>query len=164
MGRAMIENTPTSASAALETFHTTQRMPVKHTSVGILLKRQDDALTLWRAQGDTLTPQAMHVLQAVALQPGITMADLEKTTKLSSASVSRNLMSLGEQHRIGGKAGLGFVEAIEDPVERRRKIAFLTPEGKDFVEKYLGTLMGEEIILDTPTATEFKRRHLRPRL
>lgn len=157
----MIQNTPISAKDAAQALHLPgSHNKVSNVPVGMLVKRLADLDTLQREQGDTLTPQALHVLDEIAQQPGLTMQDIAGRTHLSLASVSRNLMALGEQHRIGQKAGLNFVEVIEDPVERRRKIAFLTPEGRQFMAQRLKILTGQEVIFDSPTATQFKRRHI----
>ena len=96
-------------------------------------KRAIDATHVQRKLGDLMTPQALQVVLAVYEQHGITMQGIEKRTRLALGSVSRNLMSLGEWHRLG-KPGLGLVETVDDPTERRRKIAFLTKKGREFVE------------------------------
>lgn len=104
---------------------------------------------------ENFTPQMYQLLMEIAVQPGITMQNLMERTGLALSSVSRNLMALGEWHRFG-KPGLNFVETVEDPQERRRKIAFLTPQGRKFVESSLDALYpGQDNCLDVPTAREF---------
>jgi DNA-binding MarR family transcriptional regulator len=106
---------------------------------------------------DQMTPQALHILLEVAQKPGLTMQELADRTGLALSSVSRNLMALGEWHRLR-KPGLGLVDTIEDPKERRRKIAFLSIRGRQFVERCLKSIMPEEaeIRLDSSTAREFQ--------
>src|SRR5690606_26063331 len=65
----------------------------------------------------------------VASSPGITMKDLSPQLGFSQASCSRNIAALSKVHR-HNKPGHGLVYAIEDPVERRRKIVKLTARGE----------------------------------
>jgi DNA-binding MarR family transcriptional regulator len=72
-------------------------------------------------------------------------------------------MALGEWHRFG-KPGMGMIETVEDPVERRRKICFLTPKGAKFVQRQLTTLYPEQDIeLDAPTSREWLNKAYRAR-
>lgn len=73
--------------------------------------------------------QAVHMLLEVARKPGITVSELIRKTGLSQSSCSRNLALLSAQHRLG-KPGLDLVYTQEDPSERRRKLARLTPKGE----------------------------------
>jgi DNA-binding MarR family transcriptional regulator len=124
-----------------------------------LMDRQQRSLKFMREQGDLLTPQALQIMFNIALQPGITMQNLQKPTGLNLSSVSRNLAALGKYHRLG-KEGLDFCETVQDPVERRRMIAFLTKKGRDFLSNYLTILTGEPVTVDSPTSTEWlARRH-----
>lgn len=109
--------------------------------MSIAIKRQIDALKLARALGPTMTPQALQCLLEVALQPGITMEDLATALGLTNPSVSRNLSALGEVAR-DDKPGLDLVRTSQDPVERRRFVAFLTPKGQRFVADYLSIVEG----------------------
>jgi DNA-binding MarR family transcriptional regulator len=65
---------------------------------------------------------------AVARQPSITMYQSGEILKTSSASCSRNVAAPGKWHKFG-EPGLDLVETVENPVERRRKIVFLTLRG-----------------------------------
>lgn len=129
-----------------------------------LAARQVAVTKLMRKYGDLMTPQAYEVVMQVAIHPGITMQELEKATDLSLASVSRNLMALGKYHRLG-KPGLYLIETADDPTERRRKIAFLTPKGRKFVEDVIsvGLPASERVEFEAPTATEFLNRSYRGR-
>jgi DNA-binding MarR family transcriptional regulator len=119
-----------------------------------LAVRAEKAQKLVRKQGELLTHQALQILLNVMIQPGITMQGLERPTGLNLSSVSRNLQALGEWHRLG-RPGLNFVECVDDPAERRRKIAFLTKKGREFLSEYLSTLFGEDRYVESPTAREF---------
>jgi len=146
----------TAKSAPLAAIKSSRNTPGNDTmSTAKSLRRMIDQVKLMRDAEEQFTPQMFQLLLEIALQPGITMQGLTERTGLALSSVSRNLMALGEWHRIG-KAGLNFVETTEDPHERRRKIAFLTPKGRKFVEENLGALFpGQENNLNAPTAREF---------
>lgn len=119
-----------------------------------LAVRAEKAQKLVRKQGELLTHQALQILLNIMVQPGITMQGLERPTGLNLSSVSRNLQALGEWHRLG-RPGLNFVETADDPTERRRKIAFLTKKGREFLSDYLTQLYGRDIYVESPTAREF---------
>lgn len=119
-----------------------------------MIDRSQRALKFQREQGDLLTPQALQIMLNIALEPGITMQNLQKPTGLNISSISRNLTALGKYHRLG-KDGLDFCEAVQDPLERRRMIAFLTKKGRDFLSNYLTILQGEPVTIDSPTSQEW---------
>ncbi|MBT9289678.1 MarR family transcriptional regulator [Prosthecodimorpha staleyi] len=72
--------------------------------------------------------QQVQTLLLVSMYPGITLSELADRLEIAQSSASRNVAALGKVHRLQ-KEGLDFVEAIEDPSERRRKICFLTERG-----------------------------------
>lgn len=112
----------------------------------------------FRELDEQLPPQTIAVLLNVALRPGQTMQELVEATGLGLSSISRNLMALGEWHR-AGKPGLDLVETIDDPHERRRKIAFLTPKGRTVVRELLAIMNnGEAAKFESPTAREYLTR------
>lgn len=100
-----------------------------------------------------LPAQSLHVLFCIARNPGITMQGIAENTGLGLSSVSRNIMALGQWHR-AGKPGYNLVEAVDDPVERRRKIVFLTQRGREFVRDLLSVEAGEKVDFESPTAHE----------
>jgi DNA-binding MarR family transcriptional regulator len=107
--------------------------------------------------------QMAHCLLCVALRPGLTMQNLSEMTGLSQSSSSRNIQTLGEWHR-HGKPGYNLVQAVDDPVDTRRKIMFLTPKGKQVLKRLLSTLRGEavtEIDLPNPKDVIGQRRAAR---
>nr|WP_052232181.1 MarR family winged helix-turn-helix transcriptional regulator [Methylobacterium sp. ZNC0032] len=103
--------------------------------------------------------QTAQTLLCVALQPGMTMQDIAKATGLSQSSASRNIQSLGKWHRLG-KPGMDLVEAVEDPHDTRRKIVFLTKDGRELVGKLLGAAASSAtpVAFEAPTAQD----HLKP--
>jgi DNA-binding MarR family transcriptional regulator len=73
--------------------------------------------------------QAVNIFLNVAAQPGITSRELMAQTKMSQSSISRNVALLSDVHR-SGSPGLGLIFTVEDPLERRRKLIYLSDDGK----------------------------------
>jgi DNA-binding MarR family transcriptional regulator len=98
--------------------------------------------------------QMAHTFLAVAIQPGITMQTLSDQIGVSQSSTSRNVQTLGKWHRTG-RPGYDLVEAVDDPVDTRRKIMFLTKDGNALAGKLLAILYGETSQkFESPSATE----------
>lgn len=96
---------------------------------------------------DLMTPQAFQITLEVALRPGVTMKQLMDASGLALGSVSRNLMALGEWHRLD-MPGLGLIETVNDPQDTRRKVAFLTKKGRKFVSEILLIQTGERVAIE----------------
>jgi DNA-binding MarR family transcriptional regulator len=99
--------------------------------------------------------QTAETLLVVAMRPGITMQQLSDATGLVQSSVSRNVAMLSKYHRLG-KPGYDLVEAVDDPRERRRKIVYLTPNGRKLVNQVMKAI-DPAFLLDAqsaPTARE----------
>ena len=77
--------------------------------------------------------QMAATFMVVAIRKGITMKELAETLGISQASCSRNVAALSKWHRLN-REGHDLIYTEEDPIERRRKIAFLTPKGKRIAE------------------------------
>lgn len=78
--------------------------------------------------------QTFETLLRIALNEGVPMAQLQQETKVSLSATSRNVGILSRVNVKGAKA-LGFCEAHEDPMDRRRKVVYMTPKGKTFIDK-----------------------------
>lgn len=130
--------------------------PMRATSPREMAARQAAIARILRKRGDLMNLQAFNIVMEVFIRPGSTMQELEKNTDMSLASVSRNLMALGKWHRLG-RPGLDLVECVDDPHERRRKIAFLTKDGREFVSDILsiGLPAEERVEVDAPSATDY---------
>ena len=111
-----------------------------------------------RMLDDQMQAQQIAVLLGVALRPGLTVNTLGETVGISQSSCSRNIAALGEWHR-KGIPGMGLIEAVEDPVERRRKVIFLTGKGRVIANKLLQAMTGETYTFAAPTAKEFVQNH-----
>lgn len=87
--------------------------------------------------------QQAEVLIQIALHPeGVNMSDLGKKTRLSPASISRNIGALSVYNK-PDKPGLGLIDVNIDPVDPRRRIASLTQKGKTFITKLVRTLSSD---------------------
>lgn len=102
------------------------------------------AIEIARADDPVMPIQMLQTFLAIARQPGISMQQLGAILKTSQASCSRNVAALGKWHKFG-EPGLDLVEALEDPVERRRKIMFLTPKGRARAQEILSAIAGKPI-------------------
>lgn len=73
--------------------------------------------------------QMAVVFLNIAADEGLNMSELYQRSGISQSSVSRNVAALSKWHR-ANKAGHDLVYTKEDPMERRRKVAFLTSKGR----------------------------------
>ncbi len=70
----------------------------------------------------------------------VSIQELAERVGLNETTVSRHLRYLGTQRRVGVE-GLGLVDTRTHPVDRRRKIVFLTRKGKALKDQ-LGFTLG----------------------
>jgi DNA-binding MarR family transcriptional regulator len=98
-----------------------------------------DALGLihnFRQFSDMPMSQA-YCLLLIATYEGLSLKELANRADIGMASASRHVAMFSSQGLKGVK-GMGLVEALEDPMERRKKIIKLTPKGKQTVAKIIG--------------------------
>ena len=69
---------------------------------------------------------------AAAGDYGITMSDVSKKLNVGISTLSRYVSGLGKINRHHVE-GLCFIDSVEDPLERRRKILTLSLKGKAFI-------------------------------
>lgn len=98
-----------------------------------------NALALLRSLDSEFPAQRAHVLMQIALQPGMTVAQIGDAVDLSQSAVSRTLLKLQKFERLG-VPGLDLIEQVVDPRESRRRLVFLSQNGKTFMTKLLRTL------------------------
>jgi len=81
--------------------------------------------------------QVMCLFVIAQEKEGISLTDLANKVGIGLASASRYVGSLGKinRHR---EEGFNFIEAYEDPMERRKKIIRVTTKGKIAIRKMLG--------------------------
>jgi DNA-binding MarR family transcriptional regulator len=117
------------------------------------LMRAIDAI--WGEEPDMPVQQARTVL-AVATRPGLAMGDLSRMVFMSQSLCSRTVAALSKWQR-RGIPGLDLIETIEDPRERRRKIMYLTPKGRQRMTRALQALTGEAVYYDGPSARDTRK-------
>lgn len=99
----------------------------------------EEALTLInniREYSDMPISQA-YALLLIARYEGLSVKDLAHRADVGMATASRYVSQFSKTVR-PGESGMGLVEAIDDPMERRKKIIKLTPKGKQTIAKLLG--------------------------
>lgn len=81
--------------------------------------------------------QVMCLFVIAQEKEGISLTDLANKVGIGLASASRYVGALGKinRHR---EEGFNFIEAYEDPMERRKKIIRVTTKGKIAIRKMLG--------------------------
>lgn len=85
---------------------------------------------------DMPIPQAISLL-LIAENEGLSLKELAEKIGVGMASASRYVAAFGKPTRPGAK-GMGLVAAVEDPMERRKKIITLTNKGRIMVNRILG--------------------------
>lgn len=98
------------------------------------LGRLGDVLGYLRSLDATFPIQGWQVFLAVAQSPGISQPDLEETVGISQSAVSRHVFALSKFAAFN-RPGMGMVEAIDNPMNRREKVVNLTPKGERVAEK-----------------------------
>jgi DNA-binding MarR family transcriptional regulator len=86
----------------------------------------------------------------------IPAGDLSRMVVMSQSLCSRTVAALSKWQR-RGTPGLDLIEAIEDPRERRRKIMYLTPKGRQRMTRALEALTGEAVYYDAPSARDARK-------
>lgn len=95
-----------------------------------------DVLALMRTIESDMPIQQALVLAWVALNEGKTQRQLRDSLDMASSTSSRNITALSNVHRLG-KPGLGLIDWVDSPKDRRVKLLYLTPKGHKFVADVL---------------------------
>lgn len=110
-----------------------------------MLRQLLTALTATRRQwGPKTTVAELEVLLAMALAQGeASQRELSDQLHLSKSVISRYAEAMSDTRRTEGELvdGKGFVESRVDPMERRRKLVYLTAPGYKWLERLM-SLMG----------------------
>jgi len=87
----------------------------------------------FRKLDNEIQAQTVQTFLAIAMskKEKVPMADLLETIGVSQASCSRNVAFFTDWTRKKVK-GPNLLASKEDPMERRRKLVYLTPKGKQF--------------------------------
>lgn len=86
--------------------------------------------------------QQLETLLHVAVEGQITQQEIGTKLKLTKAAASRNIDKLGVWLPGGKERGPGFVEAYDDPTNRRYKLVNITPQGVKFASGLAYACMG----------------------
>lgn len=88
------------------------------------------------------TDRDVPLLQVLALlriaqagEQGIDQGQLSFELKASSAAVSRTVRALGEVHYLKDRQGFQLIDIALDPKDNRRRIAKLTPKGRQLLSQ-----------------------------
>tara|TARA_R100000808_G_scaffold6280_1_gene18792 strand:+ start:4063 stop:4431 length:369 start_codon:yes stop_codon:yes gene_type:complete len=86
--------------------------------------------------------QLIRTFLMVAADPGRPFKDYGKRLGISQSSMSRHMAELAEWGQRGNDP-LHLIESFEDPEERRRKCARLTPKGEQTRDRLVDLLGGD---------------------
>jgi len=103
---------------------------IKHKIPGLAMFQ---FMTEFRKLDNEIQAQTVQTFLAIAMskKEKVPMADLMETLGVSQASCSRNVAFFTDWTRKKIK-GPNLLASKEDPMERRRKLVYLTPKGKQF--------------------------------
>lgn len=88
------------------------------------------------ASGDpAMGVQQVQLLLQLYLHNELSQIDLPRYTGVEKSANSRNVAKLGDGERPLVRRGPGWVEAYEDPADRRHKLVRLTPLGRNVVHQ-----------------------------
>lgn len=126
----------------------------------VALRQMGYAIDHFREAYADMSGTTLSVFLIVATNPAISAKDLlKRIPDTSQSAISRHLSTLGEWNWRGGP-GLGLVDLVEDPEDRRNKIAFLSAKGKQLAIKMARALDPKAESPDPdafPTASEYVR-------
>jgi len=89
---------------------------------------------LFRELDRSVPAQLIHTFLFVASHNGTLKTTVEKELGFLTASCSRNIAWLTNEHRLG-KPGLGLISKKLDLPDRRRLRLFLTPKGEEVANR-----------------------------
>ena len=108
--------------------------PLRSQCTDAQMERLLKAMDLLRILDREMPAQVTSCFLYVASHKNCHKQAMEEYLNLSAASGSRNTDWLGDKHRLG-KPGLGLIEKIPDPVNRRRAVLKLTDRGERTIQK-----------------------------
>ncbi|MGR3484747.1 MAG: MarR family winged helix-turn-helix transcriptional regulator [Paracoccaceae bacterium] len=100
------------------------------------LKDLIKCVSIIREQYQDMPATTLEVLLHVALEPGSSSTEIREAVSTSQSSISRHLSLLGD-YNWRGEEGLRLIKLIENPTDRRQKIAFLTERGRAVMKQVL---------------------------
>lgn len=105
------------------------------------LLRLRAVLDVVRDVNPEMPAQTLQALVLVALEPNISMSDLEKRLGVSSAATSRIIARLSEweRHEVPGR---NWLEQRMNPLDRRYRVVELKPKGMTLMKRIAAALLG----------------------
>ncbi|TNC95036.1 MAG: hypothetical protein FD119_2823 [Stygiobacter sp.] len=92
-----------------------------------------DAIKEMRTIYPAWPSQRLHILLAVALDPGCRMDEIQAKIGLSQAAISRNIQELEQED--------GMVKTVNDPDDWRCLLTYPTKKGKQFLDNFCTTAL-----------------------
>ncbi|MDF0504829.1 MarR family winged helix-turn-helix transcriptional regulator [Burkholderia cenocepacia] len=92
-------------------------------------------LTSDKLDKQDVPPNLVVVFAAIAANPGQSLKEIQASTGLGVAVVSRSCAMLGRGKPAVGVHGLGLISTEEDPTNFSRKIVSLTPAGEGLLRE-----------------------------
>ena len=95
-----------------------------------------------------MTLELAGVFLVICYHERVPLTDIAKRLNIHQVNVSRNVSDLGQGQYKGPRAdkGFGLVKTEEDPENRVRKIAYLTPKGIELKQQLIRILKEQEPI------------------
>lgn len=89
----------------------------------------------------------LHVLLLVLAKPGVGLVDLQRPTRLTKASISRNALALSRRSYLGDQGGerregLDLLNHLPDPDDTRAKLVAPTNKGRELARRLSAILNG----------------------
>lgn len=124
----------TAAAERKSSFRTSDKKNPKEGSIGLrALAKVTAIVRAFQQLNMELPMQQAAALLYIAANEGCMVLDMANATGMTQSAASRNIAALGKWARYG-KPGLELIRTEEDPMERRRKLLYLTPKGRNAVQ------------------------------
>ena len=120
-------------------------------TISTSLRRVIRAIRELRELYPDIPAATIEVFLLVAANAGLSSKELQQRARTSQSSISRHLTMLTD-HSWNGKTGIGLIDLIEDPRDRRTKRAFLNSKGVSVSIK-IAALVDPDA--DEPSPSEF---------
>lgn len=98
------------------------------------LVKFDKAIGLLRAHDPNIPIGVIVTFLALSKHEEIVVGELVNQVDLGTTALNRALTYLGSEHWSKNKPGLGLVDQVVNPMDRRSRIASLSPKGRKLAE------------------------------
>lgn len=93
----------------------------------------------FRQVDPTMPLQLAYTFILCSIYEGESVGDISRRAGFALSTTSRHILDLGEYDRKKAP-GFGLVETRIDPLELRRKTAYLTPKGRNLLNQIISTM------------------------